>query len=145
MQLAEKHYKCIEYLIKGYKYTEIASKLPCSRQAIYDWLKDDIFKAELDKCRQEIKTQAQNKILGKTDTYLEKIEEIAFNSGSDNVKLNALTFLWETVYGKAPTKIEKTIEDKSNKDDDKAKDLDDLLEEIQEDNIIIPRPKIKGA
>jgi len=135
----------IEYLIKGYKYTEIAEKVPCARQTIYNCLDDSDFKAELDKCRQEIKTQAQNKILGKTDTYVEKIEEIAFNSGSDNVKLNALTFLWETVYGKAPTKIEKTIEDKSNKDDNKSKDLDDLLEEIQEDNIVIPRPKSKGA
>lgn len=56
MILNEKHYKCIEYLIKGLKYTEIAKKVPCARQSIYDWLEDSSFKAELDKCRQEIKT-----------------------------------------------------------------------------------------
>lgn len=144
MQLTEKHYKMIEYLIKGYKYTEIAEKVPCARQTIYNCLDDSDFKAELDKCRQEIKNTAQAKILGKTDTYLEKIEEIAFNSASDNVKLNALEFLWETVYGKATTKIEQTTEDKNNHDN-KSKDLDDLLDEIQEDNIVIPRPKTKGA
>lgn len=143
MQLNEKHYKCIEYLIKGYKYTEIAKKVPCSRQAIYDWLDDNIFKAELDKCRQEIKTTAQNKILGQTDTYLQKIEEIAFNSASDNVKLNALEFLWESVYGKATTKIEQTTENKSNSND-RAKDIDDLLAEIEEDNIVISKVKTKA-
>lgn len=143
MQLTERHYKCIEYIIKGYKYTEIAKKVPCSRQAIYDWLEDNDFKAELDKCRQEIKNTAQNKILGKTDTYLEKIEDIAFNSASDNVKLNALTFLWETVYGKATSKIEQTTENK-NKDDNKVKDVNELLEELKENNIVIPKTKDKA-
>lgn len=144
MQLTEKHYKMIEYLIKGYKYTEIAEKVPCARQTIYNCLDDSDFKAELDKCRLEIKTQAQNKILGKTDTYLEKIEEIAFNSASDNVKLNALEFLWETVYGKATNRLEQTTEDRSN-NDNKSKDLDDLLAEIEEDNIVISKVKTKGA
>lgn len=135
MQLAEKHYKCIELLIQGYKYTEIAEKVPCSRQSIYDWLKDEIFKAELDRCLQDIKNAAKNRILGKTDTYLSKIEEIAFNSASDNVKLNALEFLWETVYGKATTKIEQSNTDTTGNKD--IKDIDSMLNELDNKTNII--------
>lgn len=135
MQLSEKHYKCIELLLKGYKQTEIAKKVPCSRQSINDWLKDETFKAELDKCRQEIKTTTQNKVLGKTDTYLSKIEDLAFNSASDNVKLNALTFLWEAVFGKATTKIEQSNADPNGKNKDV--DINQLLNEVKEDNNVI--------
>lgn len=142
MQLSEKHYKCIELLLKGYKQTEIAKKVPCSRQSINDWLKDDIFKAELDKCRQEIKNATQNKMLGKTDTYLAEIESIAFNSSSDNVKLNALTFLWETVYGKATTKIEQSNTDTTGKNDNV--DIDQLINEVKEDNNVITLPTGKA-
>ncbi|NFO48692.1 helix-turn-helix domain-containing protein [Clostridium botulinum] len=141
MQLSEKHYKCIELLLKGYKQTEIAKKVPCSRQSINDWMKDEIFKAELDKCRQEIKNASQNKIIGKTDTYLDKIEEIAFNSPSDNVKLNALTFLWETVYGKPTTKIEQSSTGNDNKT---SVSITDMLKQVQKDNVIeLPKDKAK--
>lgn len=132
MQLTEKHYKIIEYLIKGYKYTEIAKKVPCARQTIYNCLEDSDFKAELDKCRLEIKNTAESRILAKTDTYLDKIEDIAFNSASENVKLNALQFLWETVYGKATRKVEQTIEnkDKDNTEEERKKSIEDLLLEL---------------
>lgn len=133
MQLTEKHYRIIEYLIKGYKYTEIAEMVPCARQTIYNCLDDADFRAELDKCRHEIKNTAQSKILAKTDTYLSKIEDIAFNSASDNVKLNALQFLWETVYGKATAKVEQTIDNKVD-DNNKLDDMSNLLNELEHTN-----------
>lgn len=138
MQLSEKHYKCIELLIKGYKYTEIAEMVPCNRQSIYNWLEDKDFKVELDKCRHEIKNATKNKVLGKTDTYLSKIEDLAFNSTSDNVKLNALTFLWETVYGKATTKIEQNTEVTTG--DDKPVNINDMINSIKEDNNVVELP-----
>lgn len=109
MVLTEKHYKCIELILKGLKYTEIKDLVPCSRTAIYDWLKDDDFRFALDNAKQEIKTQANNKILGKVDIYVSKIEEIAFNSSSEKVKLDALTFLYEAVNGKASQKSDSTV------------------------------------
>lgn len=139
MQLTEKHYKCIELLIKGHKYTEIAEMVPCNRQSIYNWLDDKIFKAELDKCRQEIKTQSNNRILAKIDTYVDKIEQIALNSTSDNVKLNALTFLYETVNGKATTKIEQTNTDSTGTKD--IKDIDVMLTEIDNKSNVVDLPK----
>ena len=135
MQLTEKHYKCIEMILKGMKYTEISKKLPCSRESIYNWLKDDDFVLSLDKSRQEIKTQTNNKILAKIDTYVEKIEELAENSQSDNVKLNALTFLYETVMGKATTRVEQTI-DSSDKSKDIC-DIDDIANNLPVDNSIM--------
>ncbi|MEX0050308.1 helix-turn-helix domain-containing protein [Clostridium butyricum] len=138
MQLSEKHYKCIELLIKGYKYTEIAEMVPCNRQSIYNWLEDKDFKVELDKCRHEIKNATKNKVLGKTDTYLSKIEDLAFNSTSDNVKLNALTFLWETVYGKATTKIEQNTEVTTG--DNKPVNINDMINSIKEENNVVELP-----
>lgn len=142
MQLSEKHYKCIELLIKGYKYTEIAEMVPCNRQSIYNWLEDKDFKVELDKCRHEIKNATKNKVLGKTDTYLSKIEDLAFNSTSDNVKLNALTFLWETVYGKATTKIEQNTEVTTG--DNKPVNINDMINSIKEDNNVVELPLDKA-
>lgn len=135
MQLADKHYKCIELIIKGYKYTEIAKMVPCNRQSIYNWLEDDGFKAELNKCRQEIKKQAENKVLSKVDIYMDKIEELAFKSESDNVKLNALELLLERSLGKPTTKIEQTID--KDKDNNNI-DIDNMVEELEleKDNII---------
>ena len=134
MVLTEKHYKCIELICRGLKYTEIAKKVPCSRQAIYDWLGDKDFVENLDKCRQEIKTQGNNRILAKVDTYIDKIEEIAFNSTSDNVKLNALQFLYEAVNGKATSKVEQTIT--SNDKDKGIEDMDAIVDSLPNDSSI---------
>ena len=118
MVLNDKHYKCIELILKGLKYTEIAKKVPCSRQAIYDWLKDDDFTLALDKSRQEIKTQGNNRILAKLETYIDKIEELAFNSPSDSVKLNALQLLYEAINGKATSKVDQTVTEHKDNDND---------------------------
>jgi predicted DNA-binding protein YlxM (UPF0122 family) len=136
MELTKKHYKAIELLILGLKYTEIAKKVPCSRQSIYDWLKDDDFHKELDRCRHEIKTQGNNRILAKVDTYIDKIEEIAFNSSSDNVKLNALQFLYESVNGKASQKVDTTITDNRENSNDIG-DIDKLASSLPDDNSIL--------
>lgn len=142
MQLGEKHYRCIEMIIEGNKITEIAKLLGASRQSIYNWLEDDVFKAELNKQRQEIKKQGQDKILSKFDIYLNKIHDIALNSPSDNVKLNALEFLVEHVLGKATSKIEQTT--KEDTKNNKQEDIDDLLKELEEDHIIIKKPNSKA-
>lgn len=68
------------------------------------------------------KTQANNKILGKVDIYVSKIEEIAFNSSSEKVKLDALTFLYEAVNGKASQKSDSTVTETK----DNNKDIVDL-------------------
>lgn len=142
MQLGEKHYRCMEMIIEGNKITEIAKLLGASRQSIYNWLDDDEFKAELNKQRQEIKKQGQDKILSKFDIYLNKIHDIALNSPSDNVKLNALEFLVEHVLGKATSKIEQTT--KEDTKNNKQEDIDDLLKELEEDHIIIKKPNSKA-
>ena len=135
MILKEKHYKCIKFILEGRPYTEIAKLVPCARQTIYDWLENEAFKAELDKCRAEIYKQAQNKVLDKVNTYLDKVEEIAFTSESDSVRLNALQLLIERSLGKATTKIEQKVDKKEDKQQDVA-DIDDMLAEIEADNVI---------
>ncbi|MBU6135211.1 helix-turn-helix domain containing protein [Clostridium tertium] len=131
MVLGEKHYKCINLLIEGNKITEISKMLPASRQAIYNWLDDKEFKAELDKQRQEIKKRGQDKILAKFDTYIDKIHDIALTSTSDNVKLKALEFLVEHIVGKATSKQEIITFD--NKDNPTV-NIDDILAELADED-----------
>lgn len=135
MQLNEKHYKCIELILEGLKYTDISKKVPCSRTAIYDWLGDADFKDELDNQRQEIKTQANNKILAKVDNYRSKIEELAENATSETVRLNALEFLFEVVNGKASQKVDQTIQDKRTISDN-VLDLDSKVSKLPIDKSI---------
>lgn len=131
MVLGEKHYKCISMLIEGGKITEIAKNLPASRQSIYNWLEDEEFKAELDKERQEIKKRGKDRILNNFDVYLNKLNELALNSPSDNVKLNALEFLVEHIIGKPTSKTEITTTEDKKEDN---VDIDMLLKEIDEPN-----------
>ena len=146
MQLTEKHYRCIEYILKGYQFTDIAKKVPCCRQTIYTWLNDKEFKAELDRCRLEIKKQAENKVLDEVSTYIDKIKDLAFSSDSDNVKLNALELLLERSLGKVTTKVEQTV--KEDNKEDAITDLDSMLEDIQKevesDNVIDLEEKKKA-
>lgn len=136
MVLGEKHYKCIKLILEGRPYTEVAKLVPCARQTIYDWLGNDDFRAELDRCRLEIYKQAQNKVLDKVTTYIDKVEELAFTSESDSVRLNALQLLIERSLGKATTKIEQTVDTKEDKKQD-ITDIDDMLAEIEADNNVI--------
>lgn len=151
MVLTEKHYKCIELILKGLKYTEISKKVPCSRQAIYDWLKDDDFTLALDNERQEIKTQGNNRIMSKLNTYISGIEDLAENATSENVRLNAYQFLFEAVNGKATSKVEQTVtEHKDNNND--IIDLDAKYSKLPvdksimgDDNNVIDLDNVKKA
>ncbi|MDB2071390.1 helix-turn-helix domain-containing protein [Clostridium paraputrificum] len=129
MQLSEKHFECINLLIKGYKITEIANKLPASRTAIYNWLADDEFKAELNKQKQEIKDSGKSRIVNKLDTYIDRIEDLALNATSEKTKLDATALLLAYAIGKPTNKqeIEYTGTDSNH---DITEEVDNILEEL---------------
>ncbi len=147
--LNEKQLEAIDYLIVNDKTKEDIAKLcGTSTRNLYRWMKNEEFKAEwqkrADAYRSSLKKEVQNCMMNKVSMAMQNIWNLANKSDSDKIRLDANIFIYESQMGKAPTKIEQTNIDKSNHDD-KSKDLDDLLEEIQEDNIVIPRPKTKGA
>ncbi|MBO3388425.1 helix-turn-helix domain-containing protein [Clostridium perfringens] len=131
MILAEKHLKAIDLIIEGKNLTDISKILKVSRTSIYNWLKDKEFNNELNKRKQEIKSKGMDKMLCELELHLNNISNLALNSASDAVRLNASSFYVEHVLGKATTKIEATTE---SKEDEKDINMDEILAQV--DNIV---------
>lgn len=131
MILAEKHLKVIDLIIEGKNLTDISKILKVSRTSIYNWLKDKEFNNELNKRKQEIKSKGMDKMLCELELHLNNISDLALNSSSDAVRLNASSFYVEHVLGKATTKIEATTD---SKEDEKDMNMDEILAQV--DNIV---------
>lgn len=140
MILAEKHFKAIDLIIEGKNLTDISKILKVSRTSIYNWLKDKEFNNELDKRKQEIKSKGMDKMLCELELHLNNISDLALNSSSDAVRLNASSFYVEHVLGKATTKIEATTD---SKEDEKDMNMDEILAQV--DNIVDISSKKKNA
>ncbi|MCX0394600.1 IS630 transposase-related protein [Clostridium perfringens] len=140
MILAEKHLKAIDLIIEGKNLTDISKILKVSRTSIYNWLKDKEFNNELNKRKQEIKSKGMDKMLCELELHLNNISDLALNSSSDAVRLNASSFYVEHVLGKATTKIEATTD---SKEDEKDMNMDEILAQV--DNIVDISSKKKNA
>lgn len=128
MALTDKQINVISRIIQGEQITKIAKLEGVSRQAIYNWLKNEEFKTELDTQLQEIKTAVKNNIVGKADSVIDQIIKIALTSKSEKASLNACTYLLDHLLGKPTTKIA-DVTDKENEDN---VDLEKELEKIEE-------------
>lgn len=140
MILAEKHLKAIDLIIEGKNLTDISKILKVSRTSIYNWLKDKEFNNELNKRKQEIKSKGMDRMLCELELHLNNISNLALNSASDAVRLNASSFYVEHVLGKATTKIEATTD---SKEDEKDMNMDEILAQV--DNIVDISSKKKNA
>ncbi|HAT4114430.1 TPA: IS630 transposase-related protein [Clostridium perfringens] len=140
MILAEKHLKAIDLIIEGKNLTDISKILKVSRTSIYNWLKDKEFNNELNKRKQEIKSKGMDKMLCELELHLNNISNLALNSASDAVRLNASSFYVEHVLGKATTKIETNTD---SKEDEKDLNMDEILAQV--DNIVDISSKKKDA
>ncbi|EOU1559031.1 helix-turn-helix domain-containing protein [Clostridium perfringens] len=140
MILAEKHLKAIDLIIEGKNLTDISKILKVSRTSIYNWLKDKEFKNELNKRKQEIKSKGMDRMLCELELHLNNISNLALNSASDAVRLNASSFYVEHVLGKATTKIETNTD---SKEDEKDLNMDEILAQV--DNIVDISSKKKNA
>ncbi|WP_051263266.1 phBC6A51 family helix-turn-helix protein [Tuberibacillus calidus] len=111
----------IELLADGeYTKTEIAKKCGIARQTLYDWLDNDLFRAELDRRLQQKKSLVQKKIDGKLDFVIEKLYELANDSSNKRVQAQVLQYLADRALGKPTSKheIEAAMNDKNNIDED---------------------------
>lgn len=126
--LDERKEKAIAMIISGESITDVAKLVGVYRSTIYDWLKDDEFKAELDKRRQEIIVQGNNIILNELGLYIKELKKIALKGSSEKSRIDASTYLVDRILGKTTTKIE-NINDGKDKDN-VSKDL--LEEEFKE-------------
>lgn len=133
-ELDERQLKAIELLIKGTSINDIAAILGVSRQSVSAWKnKDEVFKAELNKCIQDLKTGVNNKILLNIEPLVDKLVRIALKSKSDKTSLDAIIYAINRLCGTPTNKTQDITTDK-DKDKDKDINIDVLLNEIKEDN-----------
>jgi transposase len=149
MTLTEKQNEVIDLLIMGNLSKEkIAQQVGVASKTVYNWLNNNgEFKAELQR-RTEVfndsrMTEAQNKLSIYLDMAIRNIAEIA-NDKDNPKRFEANKYIVDRKLGNTTAKVEQTIEDKS-KANDKKEDVNELLEELKENNIVIPKHKTKGA
>ena len=123
--------KASEMYAKGEKVTDIARVIGVSRTTIYDWLKNDEFKADVDIHLKQMKSQAEKKVVSNIEGYLTELEKIALTSKSDKTRLDALSFLIDHVLGKSTTKVQDITEDKKKEDNINVEDILSELEDMR--------------
>lgn len=118
MIINDKHILCIEKLLEGKTISEIAKSKLASRQTIYNWLEDKDFKSEMDRLRQQTITQAENKLNGKVELYLDKLEVLALDEDtSEKVRADVLKYLINRTLGNTTVKTE-TVDNTKNEEEE---------------------------
>ncbi|MBN3409956.1 carbon monoxide dehydrogenase [Clostridium botulinum] len=131
-ELSQQQLKAIELLLKGTSINDIATITGVSRQTISTWKnKNEVFKAELDKSLQDLKSEVNNKILLNIEPLVDKLVRIALKSKSDKTSLDAIIYAINRLCGTPTNKTQDITTDKGN---DKDINIDELLSEIKEDN-----------
>ena len=104
MFIEKKHKDAIDLYLSDMSVAQICKTLGISRTTFYNWMRDPDFKEELQKRKKQIKDEIDVDMTKKSKLYLSKIEEIALNSKSDQVKLKALMYLLDHVINKTEEK-----------------------------------------
>ena len=133
-QLADTDYEAIKYLLEGRKVSDIARLLNVSRTALYDWQRDEEFKAELERHRKDICDNINKKITDRLDIYVEQLHIIATTSKSEKNKLQALQYLMNRVLGAPTSKVADVSKEEENKED-AVVDINNILNEIDNANV----------
>lgn len=104
----------ITLLIEGERITDIAKKLDKARSTIYEWIKLDIVKAEMDRRKQELANQGNNYILRDLYTYIDNIKALANDKSDKRVCLAANRYLIDRIYGAPTNTLELNSEDSND-------------------------------
>lgn len=100
---------------KGETIVDIAKKYSISRQTFYNWLEKDEFKSEVDKYRQEIKSNAERLLTADLDKVVKELKKIALSGKSEKVKFDAIADILDRSFGKATTRIEDVTDNTDTK------------------------------
>lgn len=130
MILNEKHYEAMKYMLEGSNISEISKLCDVSRTAIYNWLSDNDFKAELNRQSQEIKTNADKKITGRLECYLEEMHKIATTGKTEKERRSACEYMIDRALGKSTTRVADVSEDE---DKEKIEDIESMIADIEKE------------
>ncbi|MBP3931840.1 MAG: helix-turn-helix domain-containing protein [Peptostreptococcaceae bacterium] len=127
-ELDNRQLKAIELLASGETIRVVADSVGVNRKTIYDWLKKENFKAELDRQVKELKSNVEKKLLSNVNPFLDELTKIALYSESDKTRLDAITYCINRLVG-TPTKVQQDITGEDTKENNI--DIDSVLEEIE--------------
>lgn len=120
----------IQHLAEGEKTkTDIAKMIGVSRQALYNWLDDDEFRAELDRRLQQRKVLVEKIIDSKLENAVDQLIDLANTTENARVKAQTLQYIIDRGLGKAINRVEMTTDIVNTNIDD------DLLETAYDDVI----------
>ena len=128
-ELDTRQFKAIELLASGETVRVVADSVGVNRKTVYDWLKKENFKAELDRQVKELKSNVEKKLLSNVNPFLDELTKIALYSDSDKTRLDAITYCINRLVG-TPTKVQQDITGEETKENNKI-DIDSVLEEIE--------------
>ena len=127
-ELDTRQLKAIELLASGETVRVVADSVGVNRKTVYDWLKKENFKAELDRQVKELKSNVEKKLLSNVNPFLDELTKIALYSESDKTRLEAITYCINRLVG-TPTKVQQDITGEDTKENNKI-DIDSVLEEM---------------
>lgn len=133
MLLEQKHYEAIKYILEGRRVSDIARLLGVGRSTIYDWKNDEGFKAELEKCRKDIRDSVNEKITDRLDIYVDQLHQIATTSKSEKNRLQAMQYLIDRVLGRATSKVADVTTEENKKEE--VIDINSILDDIDKANV----------
>jgi hypothetical protein len=110
--LDERKLKLCELLLLGEQKTTIAQIIGVSRKSLYEWLKDPEVLNELGRMEDDIKTSSNEKLIGRLDTYIDKLHTLAVTTGDKRTQCTALIYLVDRVLGRISTRIENVTDGK---------------------------------
>lgn len=127
-ELDARQLKAIELLASGETVRVVADSVGVNRKTVYDWLKKENFKAELDRQVKELKSNVEKKLLSNVNPFLDELTKIALYSDSDKTRLDAITYCINRLVG-TPTKVQQDITGEDTKENNNI-DIDSVLEEM---------------
>ncbi len=127
-ELDTRQLKAIELLASGETIRVTADSVGVNRKTVYDWLKKENFKAELDRQVKELKSNIEKKLLSNVNPFLDELTKIALYSESDKTRLDAITYCINRLVG-TPTKVQQDITGEDTKENNNI-DIDSVLEEM---------------
>lgn len=126
--LNEKKIQVIQMLASGdYTVAEAMGKVGMHRTTYYDWIKDEEFMAELNRCLQDIKTQASKDFVSRLPKAIEEYWKICTSSTDVRTKEKALSYWIDRSLGRIQSAASNTNEPEQDIE------IDDILADIKKD------------
>ena len=137
--LTEKQVRAIDLIIKGETLSDVARLVGVSRQTVSFWKNsDEVFKAELEKSIQGLKSQVNARILDNMTPLMDKLIKIALKSNSDKTSLDAIIYALNRVCGTPTNKTQDVTEDQNK--DNKDTNIEDMLKALNDNEKVIKLP-----